>query len=281
MENNIIEEPNIEEPNIKEPNSIFNLGLELDAFICLLSARRTGKSVLMAELMYYYLNHPDLNGADMYLYLFSNTAGLHSGTNEQYDFLDKQTIIPARPEIMNKVIRGLFESQKKTKFKNKILICFDDIVITHKYEIIEMLASLGRHYGITTILSAQIATSCISPTIRNNTSYLFFRRLTNNSIKDNIYPILGIAFENPRSLVKFTEDNIKNYQFIFYNNNKDYDEDSIQIIKSEPVPKDFKYKVLFKQPKQKKRRIVRRGDKHLSIMNPPPNFIKGNNFFQI
>jgi len=227
-------------PNIKY---LRELKLNRDTFITVMSMRKTGKSVLCADMIYYFLTDPE-NKVD-FVYLFSNTAGLGTDTNDQYNFIDKKVIIPANVSTMNKVINGLFYSQKKTNFKYKILIVFDDIVVTNKYQIIEYVASAGRHHGITCILSAQVSNLVVSPTIRSNMSYLFWRRLGTTSIRDNILPFLGYAFDNSKELVEFTKRNVDNYQFIFYNNDKDYSKDSIQIVKSEEVPKGFKYIVKF------------------------------------
>jgi hypothetical protein len=228
-----------------------DLKLERDTFITIMSMRKTGKSVLCADLIYYFLTDPN-NKVD-FVYMFSNTATMDTGTNDQYDFIDKKAIIPASPNIMNKVINGLFYSQKKTNFKYKILLVFDDIVVTKKYEIIEYVASAGRHHGITCILSAQVSNLVISPTIRSNMSYLFWRRLGSMSIRDNILPFLGYAFEHSKDLIDFTKQNIDNYQFIFYNNNTDFNEDSIKIVRSEEVPKDFKYRIKFDDDTNKPR----------------------------
>jgi hypothetical protein len=258
-----------------EKITINKLKMDVDSFILVLSARRTGKSVLVADLIHYYLT--DTKNKIDYLYVFSNTAGLESGTNEQYDFIDRKCIIPAKMEVMEQVIYKLMASQKKTNFKFHILLVFDDIVVTHKYEILDTLASMGRHYKITTILSAQVANLAISPTIRNNASYILWRRLTNTAIRDNLYPILGIAFDNSIELRKFTNENIGDYQFLFYNNNKDFDENSIKIVKASEVPKDFEYKIkICKEPRdiaQKMDRFRGKGayiefDKKQSMFNP-------------
>ena len=208
---------NIQNNSVK---SIYDLKLEKDSFISILSARRTGKSFLISNLIHYFLTN-EKNKVD-YVYLFSNTAGLNSNTNEQYNFLDKKCIVPAKPEIMQQVITGLMQTQKKTGFKFSLLIVFDDIVLTHKYEIIETLASMGRHFHITTLLSAQIANTCVSPTIRNNTSYIFWRRIGSKSLKDNIFPTLNVAFDDTKELLRYTKENTQDFQFIFYNNNKDF-----------------------------------------------------------
>ena len=99
-----------------EQKTISQLELERDTFIALLSARKTGKSVLMADLMHYFLTAEPGNRVD-FLYLFSETAGLQSGTNEQYKFLDQKCVIPADPTTMTRFINGVFESQRRSNFK--------------------------------------------------------------------------------------------------------------------------------------------------------------------
>lgn len=232
--------------------SVSDLKLKRDTFISVCSARKTGKSYLLAELIYYFLTDQD-NKCD-YLYVFSNTAGLHSGTNEQFNFIDQKAMIPASEKIMEKVIHGLMYSQKKSNFRYKILIVLDDIVVSHKYPIIELLATMGRHYGLTVILSAQISNQVVSPTIRNNISYLFWRRLTRSALKDNIFPIVGTALEDYHELQDLTESNIHDFQFLFFNNNEDLNSESMQIVKANEVPKGFKYKVTFEEKNQTRQR---------------------------
>jgi len=235
--------------NNNNVSTIQSLKLERDTFIPILSSRRSGKSVLIADMIHYFLTSKEQH-CD-YLYMFSNTAGLNSGTNEQYKFIDKKCIIPAREDVMNKVIIGLMQSQKKTNFKFHPLIVFDDIVVSQKYKIIEYLASAGRHHAITVILSAQIANTVFSPTIKNNISYLFFRRLNPIAIQNNIYPIVGVMFHDHKELEEYTLDHIHDYQFIFFNNDKELSNDSLQIVKAQPVPTDFKYTVKYEDESTK------------------------------
>ena len=79
----------------------------------------------------------------------------------------------------------------------------------------------------TTILSAQIATTAVSPAIRN-----------------------GYAFENSDELWQFTKSNIEDYHFVFFNNNQDFAEDSLQVVKAQELPKDFKYQLVTKAERQ-------------------------------
>jgi hypothetical protein len=242
-------------------DGVCELELDTGAFITILSKRKTGKSVLISDLIHFYLTKK--KDAIDFVYLFSNTAYMKSGTNSQYDFIDDKVLIPATSTNIRKIVgtvetdertggtklSGLFRSQASSKFKFNILIVFDDINVGKKDTVIESLATAGRHFMITTVLSCQIANQAVSPAIRNNTSYLFWRRLNDNSLKDNIYPIAGSAFNNYKELIYFTEQAVGDYKFVFYNNDKDIEEDSLQIVKAKEAPAGFKYIVNFPEPK--------------------------------
>lgn len=238
--------------NKKNVNTIESLELQRDTMILIMSSRCSGKSMLMANLIYYYLTNKK-NKCDL-LYLFSNTAHLKTNTNPQYDFIDKHSKIPA--EYINVVVEGLLKNQVQSKFKYKLLLCFDDISLSmYDYPILSKLAYQGRHFHITTILSSQITNNIICPGIRSNFSYLFFRRLSDKAIENNIYPSVH-GFSNVKELKKFTHDNINNYQFLFYNNNQDFNQDSIKIVKASVVPSNFKYIVKYPDKKEKKEKII-------------------------
>lgn len=236
--------------NNKKVININDLKLLRDSMILILSSRKTGKSYLLADLIYYFLTNKE-NKCD-YVYLFSHTAYLNSAkiTNSQFNFIDSKAIIPA--EYINDVVSQLMITQQQTNFKNHILLVFDDISLNpHEYPILNDLAVRGRHYFISAILSSQIANNMISPSIRSNCSYIFWRRLTRKSLELNIYPSV-MGFENVKELIKFTENNIRDFQFIFYNNNKDYDNHSIQIVKAVNVPDNFQYIVKYDDDTDKK-----------------------------
>ena len=223
------------------------LNLKRETFITILSTRRSGKSYLIARLIYNFMIGNDVNNRCNLLYLFSNTAKFEqSGT---YSFIDPKVVFKGNPENTEKIITRLLEIQLQTKKVNHILVIFDDIDLSKKYEqSIELLATRGRHYNITTILSAQVATNCISPCIRNNTSYLFFRKLNSETIKKQIYSmIINNEFDSPEKFKKYVTDNIADYQFIFYDN--DTDEKAMKIIKAEPIPADYKYVIKSPPPK--------------------------------
>ena len=222
------------------------MNLKRESFITILSTRRSGKSFLIAELIYKFMTGSDDNRCDL-LYLFSNTAKFEQMGN--YNFVDPKIIFKANPENVERIVSRVLEIQLQTKKKNHILCVFDDIDLSKKYEqSIELLATRGRHYNITTILSAQVATNCISPCIRNNTSYLFFRKLNSETIKKQIYSmVINNQFNSPEEFKQYVNNNIADYNFIFYDN--DSDEKTLQTIKAEAIPKDYKY--VIKSPKPK------------------------------
>lgn len=219
---------------------IDELNLKLNSFIALLSSRRSGKSYMINNLVYYYLK----NHKDLLIYLFSNTA--INDEEHIYKYIDTQAIFPGDEATIDLIVNNLINIQQRLKDKKKkLLIIFDDIDLGTSIEAINKLAVMGRHYGITTILSAQITSHAISTQIKNNISYLFFRRLNSKTIKEQIYSLVS-TFEHPRELYNYTKDNIKDFQFIFYNN--DNDDNNLKIVKADY--KNFEYKL--PKPKIKK-----------------------------
>lgn len=276
-------------------DGVKELDLETGAFITILSKRKTGKSVLISDLIHYYLTKQK-DPID-FVYLFSNTAYMKSGTNKQFDFIDDKVLIPATPTLIEKIVgtvktdertgsiirSGLFRSQAQTKFKFNILVVFDDINVGKQNEVMNSLATAGRHSMMTTILSCQIANSAVSPAIKDNTDYLFWRRLGDNSLKDNIFPIVSDAFANYKELVYFTHQAINDFKFIFFRNDRDFEDDNLQLVKAEEVPKGFKYVANFPEPERKKIRhqdvgkfnrygALMGGMNQPSLMKPRKNF---------
>jgi hypothetical protein len=228
---------------IQNTNSI---ELNRESFILILSIRRSGKSFLISQLIYNFMNASEENRTT-HLYMFSNTAKIDQ--KGQYNFVDKKAIFSANPENVERIVTRIVEIQKETNKKNHILLVFDDIDLSGKYSSsIEWLAVQGRHYNITVILSAQIATTAISPLIRNNYTYLFFRKLNKESIEKQIYGmIINNEFETPKDFREFVSDNIHDYRFIFYDN--DSDEKQLSIIKAVAIPQDYKY-IIKSPPKE-------------------------------
>ena len=70
--------------------------LKRETFITILSTRRSGKSYLIARLIYNFMVANDANNRYNLLYLFSNTAKFEqSGT---YSFIDPKVVFKANTE---------------------------------------------------------------------------------------------------------------------------------------------------------------------------------------
>lgn len=237
--------------NVENVHTLSDLKLKRDTFITIMSQRKTGKSYLLAELIYYFLTDPE-EKVD-FMYMFSETAGVNLHTNHQYSFIDKKAII--HPDNMNVVIPRLIQSQIHTDLKFKILVVFDDINMGKRQALIDKLAAMGRHFGITVIFSAQSCTNAVSPTVRQNSSYVLWRRLGEDKLKNYILPIVGShPLFRKTDIFDYTEARINNFQFIFYNNDQDIDENTLKIVKARDVPKDYQYKVnVPSKPKPQRR----------------------------
>lgn len=126
--------------------------------------------------------------------MFPQTAAINERTNHSNKLLDKRAILPPDPELIESFWARLKQSQKDSNLRYKILLAFDDIIVTNRCEILDSIASLGRHYWITCILSSQISNNCVSPTVRNNSDYVFWRKLGKEALRDHmyIYPFMSI-----------------------------------------------------------------------------------------
>jgi hypothetical protein len=181
------------------------------------------------------------------MYLVSYTADV----DKSYSWLAKEYII--HPKNMDKTIQLILQIQKLPNRKN-ICIAFDDFDISSQSDSLDLLYTRGRHYGITTILSCQITTKSISPAIRNNTIYLFFRKLNSKTIKDNIFNmLLNTEFENGKDLNDFTNEHIEDYQFILYLNDDRPARDAIKIVKAEDKDFEIEY-IKSKKPEENPKR---------------------------
>jgi hypothetical protein len=197
----------------------------------LLSARKSGKSYLIRNLVYLLLKNKLID----LIYCFSYTADI----DDAYGWLSKEYIF--NPKKMDETIELIFKMQKQPK-RRKICIICDDFDITSQSDSLDMLYTRGRHYDITTILSAQITTRGVSTSIRNNTQFLFIRKLNAKTIKDNVFQmLLNSEFDNGNELYEYVKNNNENHQFILYLNDDRPVSDSIAIVKAKEVKFKFEY----------------------------------------
>jgi hypothetical protein len=167
------------------------------------------------------------------IYLFSYTADV----DEAYNWIDKSFIF--NPDIMEKTIDLIFQMQKAHS-NRKVCIIADDFNLTSSNDSLNSLYTRGRHYNITTILSAQVTTRGISTSIRNNTIYLFVRKLNARTIKDCVFQILlNTEFDDSKTFYNFVKNNNENYSFILYFNDDRPSKDSISVVKATDVKFKF------------------------------------------
>jgi hypothetical protein len=226
------------------PHSLSDFEFEQHAFYLLLSSRKSGKSFMIQDLAYTLLKRKLVN----YIYLFSATAKKASAG---YDWIDKRCVMDV--EMIDEGVKYILNLQEKNEGKNNVLVIFDDIDLNHRYaDSIDKLATRGRHYGITTVLSAQITNMAVTSAIKANAQYIFFRTLTAVAIKKEVYSILSnTMFEYPRDLYKFVRKNNRAYQFVVYLNDNREPEDAIKVAKAEQ--KKFRYECNTPQIPQKKK----------------------------
>ena len=205
-----------------------------DATYTMLSARRSGKSFMIRNLVYLLMKRKLID----VVYVFSYTADV----DDSYNWVAKEYII--HPKNMDKTVDLLMKVQKSLGDKaKKICLVFDDYDITSQSDSLDTVFVRGRHYGLTVILSCQITTKSISPSIRNNTQYLFVRKLNSKTIKENVFNmLLNSDFDSGNELYKFVKENTENFQFILYLNDDDRpSNEALQLVKARSVKFRFEY----------------------------------------
>ena len=200
-------------------------------FISIQSKRRTGKSVLVRDIVYHLLTEHERNPNYMtfdIIFLFSDTAVEED--NEDYKFIndfmkkhpEKARIYDASQATVNKKInsikRWIKECKEKKKRQPNIIIIFDDVNIEQNRPPAQLvdLAIKGRHKHILTIVSTQFSSAYLSPQIRGNCDYIFFSILS-NSYKEKIYDNLVTSLSK-KEFMEWADNNTKNFEFIMYDN---------------------------------------------------------------
>ena len=158
--------------------------------------------------------------------LFSNTARF----TDDYKFINKNNIYKT-VEIETQ-LEEVLKVQEKNFNKNiivNVMIILDDVKIHAKSKELINLATYGRHFKITTILSSQFPRQLVCPAIRSNASYIFFSDLGFSSLKA-IYELVHFRMSF-KKFNDFVDENNHNFQFIFYDGMIS-DKDKIKIVKA-------------------------------------------------
>jgi len=146
-------------------------------FIIMSASRRSGKTFTLRDMLYKSKAKFDA------LYLISNTGEV----NVDYDYIPDKNKVPTSE--MNNLIDQLMEKQKELKTKKQdplsILLIFDDILndanlMKRKSNVINDLATLGRHYGFSVIVLTQ-KFNALTTTTRGNADYAMMCRTRNEA----------------------------------------------------------------------------------------------------
>jgi hypothetical protein len=111
-------------------------------------------------------------------------------------------------------LEKLFTFQEKNKNKRCLLI-LDDIIGTANlyHPIFDRLASSGRHYNITTFITAQHFYK-IPPILRQNCFYLHIFKCKNKRTIKGLFEEFGGEFSDIKPFIKFISENTENYNVI-------------------------------------------------------------------
>lgn len=185
----------IQDPNIILPANILWLGMT-----------NSGKTYAFREYYKaYWKNKVRLT------YVISPTA-LYSGdfTNVVAD----KYILTDMDLAKNKIIEITeFCKQQKLKCKDyPVMLVIDDGlgVINFNENYFCNLIAMSRHINLTIVIMMQNLTKYLSPSLRNNLSYIFVSRIADANLKC-LFELAG-CWESNREMKKFLKDNLINYQ---------------------------------------------------------------------
>jgi len=183
--------------NISIPSNILFLGMT-----------GSGKTYCFKKLYNkYWKSKTDLT------YLISPTAP-YSGDYE--GIIKDEFILSDMSNAKNKIIEIVeFCKQQKLKKKsfNAMLVIDDSIgVLNFNDDYFANMLATSRHINLTVVIMMQNLTKYLSPTLRNNLSYIFINRISDSNL-ECLYHLCG-CWENRKDLKRFLTDNLVNYQTI-------------------------------------------------------------------
>jgi len=203
---------------VKEPEI-----LKQDTTTIIASKRNSGKSKLVLNLIYNFINNYEFD----YIVLFSDTGKFL----DDYKWLDKKFIRPLDNESIMKILKYQ-EKQIIDKKKCKCLMVLDDVNIEAKSTVLNQVFTKGRHYGITIIMSVQFPRHVCSKIIRNNIDYLFLSELNNETMINIIKECITISGLDVKDIFNYIINNNHDYQFILYNNTEKDKHKRLSIVKA-------------------------------------------------
>ena len=204
-------------------NQINDLDIKQHSFILLTSKRASGKTVLLLDLI--------KNLCDKYEYDFIVMFSESAKFLKEYDFLDKSFIY--RTEEMEDKLKKILQIQERNRMRKKQingLIILDDVKIHHKSKELINLASMGRHFYLTCLLSTQYPKQLTSSSVRNNLDYIFFSDLSEIGLKA-IYESIHVKYSF-KEFNNFVNENNHSYQFILNDSRTQNKDERLKIVKA-------------------------------------------------
>ena len=204
--------------------SIDELDFRQHSMILLASKRMSGKTIMVQNLIKYFLNKYDFD----IILMISDTARF----TKDYDFIDKDLIF--KTDEMEDKISKILKIQEKNIKNNKlvnILLILDDVKVHSKSKELINVATLGRHLKITCILSSQYPKQLVSSSIRNNLSYVLINDLGETALKA-IYESIHIKFSF-REFQEFVNEHNNDYTFILYDGVSQKKDERLKLVRGD------------------------------------------------
>lgn len=191
--------------------------------ICV-SRRHTGKSVLINELVLALVKQKKVDA----VIIFSNTALINETDYPDFPQAIKHTYSDAK-------LQKIIDHQKSTPKEERdvVLIIFDDLLSDAEARRSNLILGAfveGRHYGVQPLILSQVGNHILTPTIKNNASYVFLSRLNRFQLASIWESLTNIDKDEFIGLV---EECNKDYNFVAIDNtsNSNIVEDWLTIVR--------------------------------------------------
>jgi hypothetical protein len=232
------------------------LNMRLSTQMIIASKRCSGKSQLIQSLVYHLAKSGRLHDAPTTIVCFCGTKD----ASDDYTWLPPENVrkgwseqqamklLQFQMKRINLLRRQATRANATVKLPH-LLFLMDDViglnnVNTHTSPCLRMIATSGRHYGISTIMSLQSATQ-ISPTLRQNTDAIICGNLTVPHLKHIHECTQGKSWKDFLKFIGALEE----YEFCFYDNVSPGNLNRFHVVKALDFPK----KRFFIRNKQKEK----------------------------
>jgi len=202
---------------------------ELDAFkpgmfIILLAKRFFGKTTICKQIIKNLIQNHKFSG----IYLISNTASF----NGSYDGIVKKANIFAG-EVMDEVFTKIMDHQKKSGKKRKnVIIIIDDVDLSQVSKKLSLIASAGRHFGLTVCMNVQYGKIFTTSIIRNNCDLWLIGEISKKSLQE-IFESFVTRFHDFKTFYQWYRENVIKPIFFMYNNRESKRDDRLSLVTCE------------------------------------------------